>query len=64
MALKLRIAGRDEAVGAEGGDAGADPQQTLVLADALPDQPGAADLGDRGEDEQQSGSSDRRGVWS
>lgn len=29
------------------------PPQTAVLAPPLPDQPGATDLGERGEDEQQ-----------
>ena len=42
-----------EAVQAERDDAGADPDPALVLADALPDQPGATDLGDGGEAEQE-----------
>src|SRR6266480_2508170 len=43
------LEGGDEAVGAQGGDAGADEQQAAVFADALPDQPGAADLGEGGQ---------------
>jgi hypothetical protein len=35
-----------------GGAGGADPDPTLVLAHALPHQPSAADLGQRGQDEQ------------
>jgi hypothetical protein len=39
----------DEPIGAEGEDAGADEGEAAVFADALPDQPGAADLGQRGQ---------------
>jgi hypothetical protein len=47
------LEGGDEAVGGQGGDADADPGEAAVLADALPDRPGTADLGERGEGEQQ-----------
>jgi hypothetical protein len=39
------LEGGREAVDAEGEDAGADEDQAAVFADALPDQSGAADLG-------------------
>lgn len=43
----VRLQRRDESVGAEGDYAGADLQQSAVLAYSLPDQPGTADLGHR-----------------
>jgi uncharacterized protein (TIGR03083 family) len=49
----------DEAVQAEGDDAGGDPQHAAVLPPALPDEPRTADLGDRGQQEQQDGADDR-----
>jgi hypothetical protein len=49
------LEGGDEPVAAQGEDPGADQQQAAVLADALPDQPGAADLGQRGQGEQRDG---------
>ena len=42
----------DEPVRAERDDAGGDPPQAAVFAHALPDQPGTADLGEGGDDEQ------------
>ena len=63
MRPKLRVGLQrgDEPVGAEGEDAGADPEHAAVLAHALPDQPGATDLGDGrdGEQEQRSAA----GSW-
>ena len=49
----------DEAVRAEREHAGGDPPQAAVLAPALPDQPRAADLGQRREDEQRRASGRR-----
>jgi hypothetical protein len=49
------LEGGHEPVTTEGEDPGADEDQAAVFADALPDQPGAADLGQRGQDEQQHG---------
>jgi hypothetical protein len=46
------LQGGDEPVDAERENAGADPEQAAVFPNALPDQPGAADLRQRGEDEQ------------
>jgi hypothetical protein len=50
--------GRDEPVSPERKHPGADPEQAAVLADALPDQPGAADLGNGGQHEQHNGAGD------
>jgi hypothetical protein len=52
----------DEAIAAEGEDAGADEGQAAVFADALPDQPGAADLGQSGQGEQQDRAQHGQGV--
>lgn len=41
-----------------GAHAGGDPQQATVFAPALPDQPGATDLGERGQNEEQGGTGD------
>jgi hypothetical protein len=41
------LEGGHELIEAKGNDAGADEDQAAVFADALPDQPGAADLGQR-----------------
>src|SRR5690349_20802388 len=40
------LEGGDKAVRAEGGDAGTDPEQAPMFADALPDEPSATDFGD------------------
>jgi hypothetical protein len=50
--VRIWLEGGDETVGAESEDPGRDPQQTPVLAPALP---GTADLGERGQHEQQQG---------
>ena len=50
--VRIRLQGRDEPVEPERDHPGADPDPAAVLAHALPDQPRAADLGQRGEDEQ------------
>jgi len=55
------LEGGDEPVSAEGEDAGADEGEAAVLADALPDQPRAADLGQRGQREQQDRTDDGHG---
>lgn len=57
--LRRRLPGRDEPVDAEGDEPRADPQQPAVLPDTLPDQPGAADLSDCREHEQNEGSQGR-----
>ena len=46
------LQGGDEAVQAEGDNAGTDPDPAAVFAYSLPDQPGSADLGDGCRDEQ------------
>jgi hypothetical protein len=46
------LEGGHEPVTTEGEDPGADEDQAAVFADALPDQPGAADLGQGGQGEQ------------
>src|ERR687891_262842 len=53
------LEGGDEAVGGERGDAGADPGGAAVFTDALPDQPGAADLCDGGDGEEDECPQDR-----
>jgi hypothetical protein len=53
------LEGGDEPVGGEGGDTGGDPGDASVFTDALPDEPGAADLGDGSESEQDQGAGDR-----
>jgi hypothetical protein len=50
--VRIGLQGGDEAVEAESDDSGADEDPAAVFADSLPDQPGAADLGDRGQYEQ------------
>src|SRR6059058_2027227 len=49
------LEGGDEAVGAEGEDAARGPHPAAVLPYALPDQPGAADLEEGGDDEEGGG---------
>jgi hypothetical protein len=44
----IGLQGCHEAVGAERDDAASYPKQASVFADPLPDQPGSADLGERG----------------
>jgi hypothetical protein len=51
--MGVGLEGGDESVEAQGEDAGADEGQAAVFADALPDQPGPTDLGQRGQAEQQ-----------
>jgi hypothetical protein len=43
--MGVGLEGGRESVGAERNDAGADEDQAAVFADALPDEPGAADFG-------------------
>jgi hypothetical protein len=50
--MRVRLQGRDESVGPEREDSRADPEEPAMFPHALPDQPGAADLGECGEDEQ------------
>src|SRR4051794_39239419 len=57
----IGLQGRHEAVAAQGDHAGARPQQAAVLPDALPDEPGTTDLGDRGEHEEQHGAGEGHG---
>lgn len=52
------LQGGDEAVDSECDDAGTDPGPSLVLAHALPDQPGATDLEQGGGEEQGHGARD------
>ena len=59
--VRVRLERGDEAVEAQRDHAGADPEPAAVLTDALPDQPGAADLGDGGEREQEQRGGDRHG---
>jgi hypothetical protein len=54
----------DEPVRSQGERTGADPGPAAVLAHPLPDQPGTADLGDCGQDEQQGRPSERHAAWS
>jgi Co/Zn/Cd efflux system component len=51
--VRVGLERRDEPVQAEGDDPRADPHQAAVFPHTLPDQPGAADLRDRGHHEQQ-----------
>ncbi len=51
----------DEPVGPEHHDSRATPDDAPVLSDALPDHPGATDLGERGKDEQQQRAQDGHG---
>lgn len=53
------LKGRDETVGAQREHAADDPQHAALFPYALPDQPCAADLGDRGDGEQDQGTHDR-----
>jgi hypothetical protein len=50
--VRVRLQGGHEAVQAEADHPRADPDPAAVLADPLPDQPGAADLSQGGEYEQ------------
>lgn len=52
--VRVRLQRGDEPVQAQGDDTGTDPRPPLVLAYALPYQPGPADLGDGGQGEQQN----------
>jgi hypothetical protein len=47
--MRVWLQGGDEPVEADGEDAGADPTDAAVFADALPDEPGATNLGDGGQ---------------
>lgn len=49
--MSARLQGGDEAVSAEGENAGSDPDPPAVFADALPHQPGATDLGEGSKEE-------------
>ena len=49
--MRIRLQGGDKPIQAKGDDASAHPHESLVLANALPDQPGPTNLGDRGENE-------------
>src|SRR6266545_4289841 len=60
--MGVGLEGGNKAVDAKRQDAGADEQQAAVLADALPDQPGAADLGQRGQAEQQDRPQHRHAI--
>ena len=53
--------GGDEPVGGQRGDAGTDPGEPAVLAHPLPDHPGATDLGERGNREQEDRAEDGLG---
>ena len=61
--VRLGLKGAGEAVGAEGDDAECGVPGGFVFADALSDEPGAADLGERGEGEQQQRADDRHGRY-
>jgi hypothetical protein len=51
--VRVGLEGGDEPIEPEGQDAGTDKGQAAVFADALPDQPGPADLGQGGQGKQQ-----------
>ena len=52
--MRIGLQGRDEPVGPEREDPGADPEQAALLAHALPHEPGAADFGEGGQHEQRN----------
>jgi hypothetical protein len=54
----IRLERGDEPVQPQSHDPATDPRQPAMLADPLPYQPGTADLGHRGEKEEQQGSHD------
>lgn len=56
------LEGGHHAVQTERDDTGTDPDPALVLADALPHQPGASDLEQGGDDEQGDGTGDEHGA--
>jgi RNA polymerase sigma factor (sigma-70 family) len=58
---RVGLQGGDEAVEPEGDDPTADPEPPPVLAHPLPHEPGTADLGERGEDEEQERAGDGHG---
>src|SRR3954447_9010908 len=62
--MRIGLQGGDETVGGQREDAGPDEDDAAVLPYALPDQPGTADLGRRGEQKQGDGSQHRHGAHS
>lgn len=50
--VRIGLEGCDETLGGQGDDAACDPEDAAVLSQALPDQPGPADLGEHGNNEQ------------
>src|SRR5690606_29741241 len=55
------LEGGDEPVRAEREHAGGDPEQAALLPQPLPDEPGAADLGDGGQHEEDQGTQSGHG---